>query len=98
MPTIHIAPQWLDLTARQLYQEQAMLYEQWRTLRQHAFRLENTWFGPDAEQFARELRLLLGQMEQRLHDLDDLIRILTRQAEHWELSDQRWTREYQTLR
>lgn len=94
---LHIDPDILNLTARLLSREQILLAEKIRRLRQRVGYLEMSWHGDDAEDFFDAMRRLLLELRQCEQELQKLAQLLTRQADLWLESDQRWAQIYQEL-
>lgn len=90
MALIHVEPEGLNLTARSLAQEYYFLADRLYDLRRSYYRLEMAWQGGDACEFLFEMNRLIDRMSVQLDQLMDLSLILSRQADAWDESDQRW--------
>ncbi len=90
MSCLHLDPDSLRLTARALVQDYSHLAEALFTLRVQYYRLEMAWQGGEAQEFLNEFQQMLHRLEIRLDELLTLALTLTRQADLWEESDQRW--------
>lgn len=95
---LHVNPDALHLTAHLLHQEQMLLGEQILSLRRQRVRLAMAWQGDDAEAFLEAMRHLEFALQAHRRTLRDLARLLSRQADLWLESDQRWAQIYRGLR
>jgi hypothetical protein len=94
MKPLHIEPDHLYLASRAFWQANYQAVDQLFRLRVALLRLEMTWTGGRADEFMTDARFLLQQLHQRTEDLIAMSLILSRQADQWDESDQRWMGVY----
>jgi len=91
MMSIHIEPDQLFLASRSFWRANYQAIDQVVRLRSAVLRLELAWSSERAEEFVGEMRPLVQQLHDRSEDLLTLSLILSRQADLWDESDQRWS-------
>ncbi len=90
--SIHVDPDHLYQTTRTFWQNHLDMADQLYALRTAQYRLEMAWQGGEvSEEYFCEFRLLLQRLNQMAEELLSLGLTLSRQAEAWDESDQRWT-------
>lgn len=94
MPLVHVEPDQLYLASRSLWQANYQAIEVLFRLRVTLLRLESTWQGGRAEEYIAESRDLLQLLNARMEELITMSLILSRQADQWDESDQRWSGVY----
>jgi WXG100 family type VII secretion target len=94
MDYLHVETETLREVGREIDRGGLDTLNQEYDIRSLANRLEANWQGGSAQDFLEELREWITGMERAMDELDRLGRILVRQAEAWEESDQRWTGVY----
>jgi WXG100 family type VII secretion target len=97
MPMIHVEPEDLQQTARDMWQHSLAMEEALHSLQASSYRLEMAWQGSTADEYAAEFRQLLHQARIKLESLDQLGILLSHQADLWHESDQRWEGEYRSV-
>lgn len=97
MTEIHVDPEELERTARQIWQINLQMSELLQRLRISGIWLEMAWQGGSAEEFSQDLESLTRRMGLHLEELERLGRLLNRQSEQWQASDQHWRQEYTNL-
>jgi len=97
MPLLHAEPDLLFLASRAFWQANYRAMDQLFSLRVALLRLEMAWQGDRAEEFFTEMAPLLPQLSKRTEDLLSMSLVLSRQADLWDESDQRWTGIFRDL-
>jgi hypothetical protein len=97
MQILHLESDSLHLAARTLMQEYYHIADRAFALRIQYYRVEMAWQGGRANEYLYELDLLFDRLRIRMDELLTLSRILYRQAETWDESDQRWAGAYREL-
>jgi uncharacterized protein YukE len=88
---IHVDTDQLHAAARETWIAEHQLLEQVLALQAACARLELAWQGLSSEEFSQEMRDLSRQLNLRAAELKELGLKLSREAERWEETDQRWT-------
>ncbi len=91
MQPLHIEPNHLYLASRTFWQANYQAIDQLFRLRVALLRLEMAWSGGDADDFLADMRTLIQQLNSRVEELLSMSLILSRQADLWDESDQRWS-------
>jgi hypothetical protein len=90
MPLLHVDPDLLFLTSRTFWRANYRMIDQLFILRQALLRLKASWQGGRADEFFADMNPLLQQLSDRTEDLLSMSLLLSRQADLWDESDQRW--------
>jgi WXG100 family type VII secretion target len=98
MDLIHVEPEELRSTGRACEFAHLDFEDSLQEIRSTAMRLEANWQGGAAESFEYELAQWLRVMAEKIEQAGWFARVLARQAEGWEESDQRWTGVYRDTR
>ena len=88
---LHIEPDQLFLASRSFWQANYLALDQVYALRAALLLLEMSWTSNTADEFFTEARLLLQQLYERNEELFNIGLMLSRQADVWAESDQRWS-------
>lgn len=91
MSMLHVEPDQLYLASRSLWRGNYQALEALFRLRVALMRLESTWQGGRSEQFLAEAHALLESLTERMEELITMSLMLSRQADRWGESDQRWS-------
>lgn len=97
MPSLHVEPDQLFLTSRIFWQTNYRAVDQLFALRVVLLRLEMAWQGDNADEFFAEINPLFQQLSARTEELLSMSLVLSRQADLWDESDQRWSGTYLNL-
>lgn len=92
--TLHIDPELLYQASRILVHADDQALDQLFDLRLSMLRLEAAWISPDADDFMAEMKSILVQLREHLEEMLTMSLILSRQADRWQETDQRWAGEY----
>jgi uncharacterized protein YukE len=87
---IHVDTEQLHASARETWIAEHQLLEQVLALQAACARLELAWQGLSAEEFSQDMRDLQRRLNLRAAELKELGLRLSREADRWEESDQRW--------
>jgi uncharacterized protein YukE len=90
MSSLHVEPDLLFLTSRTFWQANYRAVDQCFALYVTLLRLEMAWQGDGADEFFAEVRPLLQQLRDQTDAILSMSLILSRQADLWDESDQRW--------
>jgi uncharacterized protein YukE len=91
---IHIEPDEIRQTGRQLLLGTLDMLDAMDTLRADANRLDMSWWGGGASEYQADLAYVLRQLSVQIERLHLLGLTLQHEAERWEESDLRWTVEF----
>ena len=94
---LHIEPDQLYLASRSLWQGNYQAIEALFRLRVALLRLESTWQGGRSDEYLAEARDLLERLNAHIEELIAMSLILSRQADQWDESDQRWRTVFETF-
>lgn len=97
MPPIHVEPDQLYLTSHTFFQANYHALEDLYALRSALLRLEMTWTSPSAEAFHHDMHALVQQLDAQIEQLVEMGLVLSRQADRWQESDQRWMAAFREL-
>ena len=97
MDLIHVEPEELRSAGRACESAHLDLEDSLREIRSAAMRLEANWQGGAAESFEYELAQWLRTMAERIDQAGSFARILARQADGWDETDQRWTGAFREI-
>lgn len=92
--TLHIDPEHLYSASRILLHANDQAVDQLFTLHLTLLRLEAAWISPDADEYMTEMKSLLLQLRQRMDEMLTMSLILSRQADLWQETDQRWAGKF----
>ena len=90
MSSLHTEPDLFFLTSRDFWQANYRALDQLFALQVALLRLEMVWQGDNADEFFAEMNPLAKQLADRAEDLFSMSILLSRQADLWDESDQRW--------
>lgn len=97
MDLIHVEPEELRSVGRACEYAHLDFEDSLREVRAAAVRLEANWQGGAALSYQYELAQWLRAMAEQIEQAGYFARVLARQAEGWEESDQRWTGAYREI-
>jgi uncharacterized protein YukE len=90
MAEIRVEPEHLYAAARSIWQANYVLLDELHSLRVAILRLEMAWQGGDAEEVIGVLNNARAALNARAEELYEFGQRLSRHAESWDESDQRW--------
>lgn len=98
MTTIHVEPEQLRQNGRNLLEQAQQMMDQIQGLLSGMNRLQMSWAGESASDFAEELRSRISQMQQHAEQMNSMGVRLIHEADAWLEIDQRGAREFTALR